>query len=78
MGSPSIFLFPLLESVRDILNLLGKEPVIQMTDTLCPVSCCNNYIKVKNALMSKIVTEERYNIYKIWHRDKETKIKQVK
>ena len=33
---------------------------------------------MKNALMSKIVTEERYNIYKIWHRDKETKIKQVK
>ena len=33
---------------------------------------------MKNALMSKISTEERYNIYKIWHRDKETKIKQVK
>ena len=28
--------------------------------------------------MSKIITEERYNIYKIWLRDKETKIKQVK
>ena len=62
---PSIFLFSLLESVRDILNLLVKELVIKMTDILWPFSYCNYYIKVKNALMSEIITEERYKIYKI-------------
>ena len=32
--TPSIFLFSLLKSVRDILNLLVKELVIKMTDIL--------------------------------------------
>ena len=36
-----------------------------MTDTLWPFSYCNNYFKVKNALMSEIITEERYKISKI-------------
>ena len=61
-GHQSIFLFPLLESVRNILNLLVKKMVIKMTDTLWPFSYCNNYVKVKNALMSEIITEERYKI----------------
>ena len=36
-----------------------------MTDTLWTFSYCNNYVKVKNALMSEIITEERYKISRI-------------
>ena len=65
MGSPIYLFVPFIRKCQRYLESIGQGTGHKNDRYIIPFSYCNNYIKLKNALMSEIITEERYKIYKI-------------
>ena len=66
MGSPIYLFVPVIRKCQRHLETFGQGTGHKNDSYIyCDLLVVYNYFKVKNALMSVIITEEKYEIYKI-------------